>query len=309
MNRLQKKCIVASSAFHGLLVGILLFGAALMPSPDEKAFKPLTVYSADAVSAALSSGGSPDARVVPTPPAPTPPNPQPEIPPTPKPQAQPIKQEVQPPEPPKPPRETPKKQVERAEPPKTEKVPKPKKLKPEPKEVVEASKQPHKIVLDKTTSKMAVRKSDDREKMAQEAAANAAADARRKAVREVASAYRNISQNLSSSTVFMEPGNGQPGVLSVNYRDLIASKYYNAWVAPADLDDATPIVTASVTIDRNGNVKSARIITPSGNHSMDRSILRVLDTVTFFEPFPASIKEQEMTVTVKFNVLAKRGTG
>jgi TonB family protein len=307
MDRLQKKCIIASSSFHGLLVCILLFGSALMPSPDDKAFKPITVYSAAAVSEALTSGGSPDAHVAPTPVAP--PAPQPETPPTPKPQVQPTAPPIPEAPPPKPHHETPKPHVERVEISKSQKIAK-EKITLEPKPEKEAPREPHRIVLDRSSLKMAVRKNDDREKAAQEAAENTAADARRKTAHELASAYRNISKNLSSSTLVSEPpGNGAPGALSVNYRDLIASKYYNAWTAPADLDDATPIVTASVTIDRNGNVKSSRILTPSGNRSMDRSILNVLDAVTFFEPFPASIKEQEMTVTVKFNVLAKRGTG
>jgi len=316
MNRLEKKCVIASTAFHTLLLGILLFGSALMPGPDQTSFKPITVYSAAAVSEAMTSGGSPDANIAPSPV--TPPAPPAENPPTPKPVVQPpvAKAQVEPVEPPKPVRhETPKPPVERVEIPKDVKIPnlekvKPVKVKPEPKEVVEAPKPPHKILLDKNSSKIAVRKSDEKAKAAQEAAEWAANDARRKTAKEIASSYRNISKNLSSSTaVAIEPGNGAPGALSVNYRGLIASKYYNAWSAPADVDDSTPPVGVSVTIDRNGNVKSAHIVKSSGNKAMDRSIINVLEAVTFFEPFPASIKEQEMTVDIKFNILGKRGTG
>jgi colicin import membrane protein len=314
MNRLEKKCIMASTAFHGTLIGILLFGSALMPSPDDKAFKPLTVYSAAAVSDALSSGGNPEARVAPNPPAPVAP-PQEQTPPTPKPLVQPpAPKPVEQIEPPKPRREIPKPQEERVEIPKVEKITKAERLKAEkikldPKPEKAAPVEPHKIVLSKNNLKQAVRKTDDRERVAREAAENAAIEARRNAAKEFTSAYRSLSKTLSSSTVVEAPGNGAPGELSVNYRDLIASKYYNAWTAPTDLDDSTPVVTASVTIDRDGNVKSARIVTPSGNRSMDRSILNVLSAVTFFEPFSASMKEQEMTVSIKFNLLAKRGTG
>lgn len=106
------------------------------------------------------------------------------------------------------------------------------------------------------------------------------------------------------------PGNGTPGEVSVNYRDIIASKYYNAWSAPADLDDAnTPVVTASVTISRDGNVISARITKPSGNRAMDRSIQNTLEAVTFIEPFPASSKDQQRTITIQFNLQAKRQIG
>jgi TonB family protein len=98
--------------------------------------------------------------------------------------------------------------------------------------------------------------------------------------------------------------------MTVNYRDLIASKYYNAWSAPADLDDATtPVVIVSVTISRNGDVINYHVIKSSGNAAMDRSIQNVLQTVTFIEPFPASSHDQERTVTIRFNLHTKRATG
>ncbi len=313
MNRLEKKCVIASTAFHTLLLGILLFGSALMPGPSEKAFNPITVYSSAAVSDALSSGGSPN---VPTPPS------QPVAPPSPpadapKPAAKPLPQPVEPPKPIR--QETPKPPVERVEIPKDFKIPKATKLKaekvkpPEPlEETVKPPKESHKIVLDKSNSRMAVRKPNDTAKAAQEAAQNAANDARKRTAREIASSLKNISSHLSPSTLVdtqFVSGNGTPGEVSVNYRELIASIYYNAWSASADLDDTTPVVLASVTIARNGNVISARITKPSGNAAMDRSIANVLQTVTFIEPFPAGSTDQERTVTVKFNLLAKRGTG
>jgi TonB family protein len=316
MNRLEKKCVIASTAFHTTLLGILLFGSALMPGPSEKAFNPITVYSSAAVSDALSSGPSAPANLAPAPAPPAAPaNPQPEA--TPKPKAQPQPDPVQPPK--AVPHETPKPPVDRVEIPKDIKIPKNSKVKPDKislpdtkEATVKPPKEPHKIVLDSKNSKLAMRKPDESAKAAQEAAQNAANDARKKTAREIASSLKNISKNLSSSTLVdtqFVSGNGTPGEVSVNYRELIASIYYNAWSASADLDDTTPVVLATVTIARNGNVISARITKPSGNAAMDRSIANVLQTVTFIEPFPSGSTDQERTVTVKFNLLAKRGTG
>ncbi len=48
MDRLQKKCILASTTFHAGLLMKLLFGSALRPSPAETAtFMPISVYTAD----------------------------------------------------------------------------------------------------------------------------------------------------------------------------------------------------------------------------------------------------------------------
>ncbi len=164
--------------------------------------------------------------------------------------------------------------------------------------------------MDPDSAKLRVRKADEKDKAQREAAQAQADAAKRRLSKEIASTVKTIGKNLSSATlVDLQPGNGTPGEASVNYRDLIASIYYNAWSASADLDDNTPVVIARVTIARSGNVISARITRPSGNAAMDRSIENVLQTVTFIEPFPAGSQEQERTVTIKFNLLAKRGTG
>jgi len=309
IDRLQKKCIIASAGLHSLLIGLLLFGSALMPKPQEPAFVPIKVYDSKQVSMVLASGGgSPDAVVPPTPlPQVTPPQPQP---PQVKPQPEPPKPKpVEPaaiPEPPKIIHHDPIK--ERAEIPKPEKV---KPTKPVKEEVAEPPKPVHKIEIPKDSLKAVSRKHNDEAAQAQ-AAADAKARAERKRIgQQIASTARNISKNMSSSTlVELTPGIGTPGEVSVNYRDLIASKYYNAWSAPTDLDDSTtPIVSVSLTIGRDGNVKSARIVTPSGNRAMDRSIQNVLETVTSFEPFPPGTKDEEKTFTIRFNLQAKRGTG
>src|SRR5215831_4188775 len=43
MNRFQKKCLVASSALHGLLVVAAIFGAALTPKPEPAALQHFTL--------------------------------------------------------------------------------------------------------------------------------------------------------------------------------------------------------------------------------------------------------------------------
>ena len=97
MNRLQKKCLIATAGFHLLLVLILVFGSAFFtshPKPDNTQL--LDVIPANLIDAALSSGVKaaqppapmpvvqrqpPAPQPTPTPPQPkavvTPPAPQP----------------------------------------------------------------------------------------------------------------------------------------------------------------------------------------------------------------------------------------
>ena len=90
MNRLQKKCLIATAGFHLLLVLILVFGSAFFvhhEKPDETQM--LDVISSTTIEAKLNSGVKAAQLPAPTPvvppqPTPTPPQPQPVVtPPTP----------------------------------------------------------------------------------------------------------------------------------------------------------------------------------------------------------------------------------
>jgi outer membrane biosynthesis protein TonB len=84
MNRLQKKCLIATAGFHLLLVLTIVFGAAFFTShqkPDETQL--LDVIPSTTIEAMFSSGvknappPAPTPVVQPQPPAPQPPPPQP----------------------------------------------------------------------------------------------------------------------------------------------------------------------------------------------------------------------------------------
>ena len=310
MDRLQKKCFIVTATTHGLLVGVMLFGAALMPArDDENNVKLLTAYDPTKVTDALSTGGDPNVKVPeapqnpqPKPADPTPPPPKPEPPvtkPTPKPEPPEIKPEkVEPPKVIHP--------VKNDIPKLTEEKPKNPRLRPE--DLMPITQKNHNSV--KPDLKEVKRKSDDKAKAAREAADAAARAQRRKAAHEFDTALRTLGHDLSAKTlVAMSPGPGGGGEVSASYRDVIMSKYYNAWVVPTSLDDDAPIVVAKVTIARNGDVVNAHIIKGSGNSAMDRSVENALETVTFIEPFPESSKDQERTVTIQFNLQAKRQIG
>src|SRR5688500_16510845 len=94
MNRLQKKCLLASSSLHGFALLLLVFGSAFFVAKEKpQTFSKLQFVPSKFVESALAGGGgnpnvartddvqkgSPTAPVQPpAPPTPTPPPPQPE---------------------------------------------------------------------------------------------------------------------------------------------------------------------------------------------------------------------------------------
>ena len=289
MNRLQQKCLIGSSVFHLLLLGILLFGSAFLEpgdkSPPVQAFH---VFDSTQVTDALTSGGNPNVT------QPLPPAPAPVAAPAPP-------QPVSVPRPPTP-------QV-------THRDPTPLPPEPLPRRTEQAEEPPtptqHHVVLDPSELKP-VKRSDVKPSKADDTS-----DARRKALAarklEIALgiAANRIDKGTASHlpTVEEQAGPGGGGPVSMNYRDAVASIYTDAWSPPADLDDESATVVVSVTIDRDGNVMSGHIITPSGNAAMDQSIQNTLDKVTFVKPFPPGSTEQQRTFTIKFNLQAKRSLG
>ena len=57
MNRLQKKCALASVFLHGLLVVVLLFGAAFVTKPEPIPTQRINFVPSRFVDSALSGGG------------------------------------------------------------------------------------------------------------------------------------------------------------------------------------------------------------------------------------------------------------
>ena len=102
MNRLQKKCLIATAGFHLLLLVILIVGPAFFaPSPKPDDTQVLDVIPANVVDEALNSGVR---GAKPPPPAPAPPAPKPVVQPAPMPQPTLLSrlEKVFTPEPPKP---------------------------------------------------------------------------------------------------------------------------------------------------------------------------------------------------------------
>jgi TonB family protein len=275
MNRLQKKCVIATAGIHLLLLLILVFGSAFFsprPKPDDTQL--LNVIPANLIDAAFNSGvrnATPPAPtpVVVSPPQPAPPTPQP---PAPKPVVTP-----------------PPTLVERVE-----KYFKPEPVKPAPDLTpVEkpAKSQQHKIQPNLTPTIRAAPKN------------NSTPDTTQHDTRALNTTLKNLRKNLSSPTEVTLPGDST--VAYANYASIVKSVYDAAWMLP-DSIAGDENITVKVTIASDGTVISSRIIDRSGDAPVDASVQRALDRVTFVAAFPEGSSDKQRTYTINFNPQIKK---
>jgi TonB family protein len=287
MNRLQKKCFFAATGFHLLLLLILFVGPAFFSGNKAQDTQVLTFFDLSKITDGPTTGTG--ARSV-APPAPAPRAQEIIQPP------QPVIQEiVQPPPPkpivakPQPPEIEPEKEIKSTERnPFAEKTTKKK---------IEVST---KLVSRSTTKP---KTNTSRENSSQEdSEAKARAEAARLAAK-IKSVAGGLKSGFSGSTaVDIVGGSGDGG--SVNWRDAVASAYYNAWETPEAVESSRELI-AEVTIAANGDVLSTRILRSSGNSAIDSSVQRALNRVKRVAPLP-NPKEKQRIAPIVFNPLLKK---
>jgi TonB family protein len=288
MTRTQKKCLIASAAFHGSLVLLLVFGSALMPEDRPSPANRITFFDPSKVTDGPTQGGGSESVAAQPPLAPAPiasPQPpvsQPVLPP--QPQSQPT------PQPPPVARQqdftpapTPKPDAEAFKP-----------VKPKPVEQDEFTPVDHPPVKQVASNDAAA-----------DARAKAIADNQRRIANQINRGIGRLSSSLGKDTAVQISSGGDGGEAAANYRDVVASIYHAAWNQPASLNDDSASVVVSVTIGRDGRVLHHEITKPSGNPVMDRSIENTLDNVTDIAPFPEGSKDAERTYSITFNLSAK----
>lgn len=285
MDRLAKKCVIASSILHGTLVLVLLVGPAFLPAEKPLEAKQIIDFIPyKTLEASLSGGGNPNVpQTIPQPIPPTVPTP------TPPPQRQ--------EDPPR--REEPKR--EELAKPETKSEPKPE-SKTEEKTDDTDWKPSAKI---KVNLKQTVRNTGS-------STSRPTTSTRQNNERSsaVAAAANNISKGASSPVQISEmrgPGGG--GIPYAGFNDALVSAYMRAWLIPDDLASSSAKVKVSVTLSRDGSVISSRIQSRSGNSELDASVQRALDKVNFVAPFPDSEKSAQKTFWLEFDPRAKRMLG
>jgi len=297
MNRLEKKCFIASTGVHLLLGLILIVGPAFVsstPKVDNPPILDFVTYTT--TDEQMSGGGNPTAKPPPT--ATT--APQPIVQPQPQPRPQPP-----PPQPKAEPEELKSHEPERAKDPVKEL-----KTTTDPDAFEPTKAQKRKPQVSVTPVKRQTVKRDSTETSDEDTRAREMADARRAAAASfVNRASRDLASGMSSSTAIELKGPGGGGVPYANFLAAVKTVYTDAWNIPDGVTDDDATVAASVTIARDGTVISERITHSSGNGEVDRSVQTTLDRVKFAARLPENAKEDQRTVTINFNVRAKRALG
>jgi TonB family protein len=283
MNRLQKKCVIATAGFHLLLLVILFVGPAFFWEREKQDDTPvldmIPANLVDSASTGVQNAQPPAPAVVapqPKPPAPAPVTPvvTPPVP-APKPVVQPMAAPT---------------------PTLTERLEK--FFKPEPVKPLPATteNQPHtpKVNLTLTTRTVPKNTSTPNKTLPDNSKA-------------VNSALRALRANLSSSTTIDMPGNSSAS--SANYAQVVKSVYEQAWTPPDDTASDDANIKVRVTIASDGTVISARVISPSGDASVDASVRNTLERVQFIAPFPSGTADKERTYIINFNLKSKRLLG
>ncbi len=300
MNRLQKKCLIASSGMHLFLFLMFLFGSAFVPKSKPKQLPALKIVRVPDIlvdSAMVGGGGNPKLppseekvkgntlRPQPKPPEPTP------KPPAPKPEAK----KAEPKAPPKKPEVKPEKKFELTPVDKTGKdLPKVDilaKLKPS----TEAERAKERARL----------KAAAEAKQAEAEAKQLAAD-RKALANALAHSTEELKAGFKDGTVVEAYGPG--GAAYANYALWVQQVYEDAWVVPNDLTDEDATAKVVVVIARTGHVIASKthIERRSRNLSLDKSVERVLQRVTFIREFPEGTHDQERTFIINFNLKAKQ---
>ena len=346
MSQIGKKCFYASFGLHFLLVVVVIFGSAFLTTRDKPENARLVkMVDPKHLSDILKTGGGPLANAVPPtrPPAATPPPPVPEVVahPAPKPADEPVVKPAPEPPPtvkptppkvehrtPKPPEVTPvkpnpnkrlaKAPVEKVKP---EPKPEPKTVKPKEKELLaEDDLTPVTRTTTQPKSKPITKPRPERhsEEIVRPAApvTPPAPDPvelwEQRRHEAFQTAMSTIGHNSSAPITPVDipiASGGDGGQEQTNYRDLVFSKYNAAWEPPAELEDSRVTTQVTITVAPDGRVIERRIVRPSNNRMMDRSIQATLNKVTFIEPFPAGAGAHARTYLINFNLLTKRAAG
>jgi outer membrane biosynthesis protein TonB len=285
MNRLQKKCVIASAGFHLLLVIILFVGPAFLSSPEKLNHVDEITIIPDRLmpdGAASNPGALHAAAPIPTPPKPPAPVVQAPTPPA--------LEKTRDPDPPK------------------EVIKEVKPVKPQTESLEPVKDRKPKLPAD---SLKVVTRKDSRKTAKQSPAADTQAqqlaDARRRLGDMVSKSANRLGDGLSSATP-VDVGTGSDGPSSASYASWVRFVYFNAWVPPEDSNSDSAVAEATVTILRDGSVISSQFTNKSGDAQVDASIQRTLDRITSMKrPFPEGMKDKQRTYILHFDLKAKRG--
>jgi TonB family protein len=311
MTRLQRKCLVVSLCFHGVIMGALVVTAAFRSEPVVTGETVLTLISPNILDRAGVGGerGTPPPRARPTPVLPTPATPTPT---QPAPRSQPSPTPTLPSTHPLPTETSP--SPAPTEPPKSSRRDTPHPTKEETR-LANANPSEHAskhIITPDLTPASSTGRSSSRSAASAAPSASATQAEKNRRVQEIESALAALGASYdskdSASKVVPLPGL-DGGESFVNYRTAIFNAYYHAWNTPESSTHKNAVADVKIVVARDGSIVSSDFVSKSGDAAIDRSIQRALDAVKSLPPFPAGATDAERTFIIRFNLEAKESAG
>lgn len=325
MDRTQKRCLVGSVAFHGILLVVLISAAAFAPKPEipNVEFLELLPTDMNLTDGDQVGGGNPHAQ---RPPAQSSPPPS---------------QPLSPPTTPKSPPKGGAKAHKPAAPPKIEKRAEPKadkSAKPEPKNEKVTAKdipanknEPKEKAQDIDNSRRATKpavqvagkkvprpnNAEEESRKEREAAERRereereASDRRREAIESANAARRNIASRIQSGAETISSGVGSASVLEIPgpggqayapYISYLGTFYRERWKSPRAVARARASVGASVEVAKDGTILDFKLTEPSGVRDVDESVREVLRRYPKLRPLPETTKDSKRIFTIQFRL-------
>lgn len=325
MDRTQKRCLVGSVAFHGILVVVLISAAAFAPKPEIPSVPFLELLPTDLklTDGDQIGGGNPHAQ---RPPARSNPPPSRPLPPptTPKSPPKQVVEDTKPSVPPK---------VEKRAEPKADKSekPEPKSEKADAKDLPVNKNEPKAKAQDvdnlrraakpaiQVAGKKITRPSNAEEESRKEREATErrereereAADRRRQAIESANELRRNLASRIQSGAETISSGVGSASVLEIPgpggqayapYISYLGAFYRERWKSPRSVARARASVGASVEVAKDGTVLDFKLTEPSGVRDVDESVREVLRRYPKLRPLPETTKDSKRIFTIQFRL-------
>lgn len=113
----------------------------------------------------------------------------------------------------------------------------------------------------------------------------------------------DLRRLLNSDTRF---GNGNPATQELVYMDVIKQAMYRAWDQPTSLGVAGLMAKVEFSFSPDGGISGSRLASPSGNATMDESVMRAARSVRRISGVPAEFFLSHRRITVAFELTGGR---
>ncbi len=113
----------------------------------------------------------------------------------------------------------------------------------------------------------------------------------------------DVRRLLNSDSRF---GNGNPATRELVYLDVVKQAMYRAWDQPTSLGIAGLVTRVEFSFSPDGGISSSRLTGPSGNSTMDESVLRAARSVRRISGVPAEFFLSHRRITVAFELTGGR---